>query len=215
MVSESGRTGRPGRPTGRGRPDTPSARTASRPAQRSAQTRPQLGPDSAAEQGAAQPTGVVPRLRNSLRITQRAIVVVVVLVILLVSYATTLRVYLNQQYQLAELRQQIAAHEESISRLGDEIERWEDPEYVKIQARERLGWVVPGEIGFRVLGPDGKPYGGGSQIGAAKLPEGEYARTWWDRMWSSVAAADDPAPIEDASISEPVRPDEPEPTTGP
>ena len=135
-----------------------------------------------------------PRLRDGLRVTQRAVILGVVMVVLLFSYATTLRVYFNQQYRIAEAREQIAQHEQSISSLEDEVERWNDPEYVKIQARERLGWVVPGETGFRVIGPDGQPYGGGSQIGAAQLPPGEYAKTWWERMWGSVAAADDPTP---------------------
>lgn len=147
--------------------------------------------------------------------TQRAIILAVVLVVLLVSYATTLRVYFNQQYHLAQTRQQIAQHEDSIAKLSDEIERWNDPEYVKIQARERLGWVVPGETGYRVIGPDGEPYGGGSQIGSAQLPEGEYARTWWDRMWGSVQAADDPEPVDDEVPDEPIRAPEPEPTEGP
>ena len=30
----------------------------------------------------------------------------------------------------------------------------------------------------------------------AQLPEGEYAKTWWDRMWGSVTTADDPEPVD-------------------
>ncbi|MGB3955316.1 MAG: septum formation initiator family protein [Brooklawnia sp.] len=192
------------RPGGRGRADTPAARTASRPSQRSSSsgrnseaTRPKAAHATAEQPRTPGGATLVPRLRSGLRVTQRAIILGVVLVVLLFSYATTLRVFFNQQYRIAEAREQIAQHEQSISTLEDEIERWNDPQYVKIQARERLGWVVPGETGFRVIGPDGKPYGGGSQIGAAQLPEGEYAKTWWDRMWGSVTAADDPIPQED------------------
>lgn len=208
LADRSGRQGA-SRPGGRGRADTPSARTASRPQQRSSQPHPKNSPVEPSEQ----PTGaVLPRLRHGLRMTQRAIILALVLVVLLVSYATTLRVYFNQQYQMAEARRLIAEHEQSITALSDEIARWKDPEYVKIQARERLGWVVPGETAFRVIGPDGKPYGGGAQIGTATLPEGEYAKTWWDRMWASVATADDPTPHDPAENREPIRP---EPSEGP
>ena len=184
-----------GRPIGRGKDDTPSARTSSRPSSRGASTKAAPAAQKNSEQEPASGGATLaPRLRDGLRVTQRAVILGVVMVVLLFSYATTLRVYFNQQYRIAEAREQIAQHEQSISSLEDEVERWNDPEYVKIQARERLGWVVPGETGFRVIGPDGQPYGGGSQIGAAQLPPGEYAKTWWDRMWGSVATADDPTP---------------------
>lgn len=190
------RGGRPGagRPAGRGRADTPGVRTASRPSsQRGPAKQKPTEPETGLLGGAG--ASLAPRWRHGLRLTQRAIILGVVIVVLLVSYATTLRVHFNQQYALAQTRQQIAEHEASISSLEDEIARWQDPEYVKTQARERLGWVLPGEIGFRVIGPDGQPYGGGSQIGAAQLPEGEYAKTWWDRMWNSVTVADEPVPV--------------------
>ena len=195
-MPDSTRRPRSGRPIGRGKDDTPSARTSSRPSSRGASTKTASTAQKSAEQVPVTSGGatLAPRFRNGLRVTQRAIILGVVMVVLLFSYATTLRVYFNQQYRIAEARAQIAQHEQSISKLEDEVERWNDPEYVKIQARERLGWVVPGETGFRVIGPDGESYGGGSQIGAAQLPPGEYAKTWWERMWGSVAAADDPTP---------------------
>lgn len=213
---ESGRAGRRAASGPAGRPgaaDTPSLRTASRPTQRgvgsskarpgTAASDPTQQPEDAAGQAQPRATGVVWRLRNGLRVTQRAIILVLVLIVLLISYATTLRVYFNQQYEMAEAKRQIAQHQQSISELTDEIKRWQDPEYVKTQARERLGWVVPGEIGFQVVGPNNEPYAGGSQIGSAQLPEGEYAKTWWDRVWGSVVTADDPEPV-DKGASGPV-----------
>lgn len=202
MAADSGRRGA-GRKT-----DTPSARTAARPGERAA--RPRQRPTAAAEPEAPATiigSTVLPeRLRRGLGITQRAFVLIVVLIVLLVSYMTTLRVYFNQQRQIAHTKAQIQAHEDAISSLEDEIERWQDPEYVKIQARERLGWVLPGETGFRVIGPDGEPYGGGQQIGVGRLPPGEYDTTWWDRMWGSVQTADDPTAGEPEPQTEPVRP---------
>ncbi|WIY83033.1 septum formation initiator family protein [Propionimicrobium sp. PCR01-08-3] len=208
---ESGRADRRtgSRPGGRARAaDTPSTRTASRSSGRnsSSKTRDRKASKDSAQKTASTPStqsagenpvsGVVLRLRSGMRITQRAIILVLVMVVLLISYATTLRVYFNQQYQMGQARQAIAEHQQSITDLTDEIARWQDPEYVKTQARERLGWVMPGETGYQVVGPDNEPYAGGSQIGSAQLPEGEYGTTWWDRMWGSVVTADDPEPDE-------------------
>lgn len=122
--------------------------------------------------------------------------VAVVLTILLVSYATSLRVYLGQQREIAVARQQIAERTRSIERLEDEIARWQDPAYVRAQARERLGWVVPGETGYKVVDENGQPLGGGTEIDTVgTLPSNEHATTWWERMWGSVTTADNPEPV--------------------
>jgi len=125
-----------GRPIGRGKDDTPSARTSSRHSSRGASTKTAPAAQKNSEQEPASGGATLaPRLRDGLRVTQRAVILGVVMVVLLFSYATTLRVYFNQQYRIAEAREQIAQHEQSISSLEDEVERWNDPEYVKIQAR--------------------------------------------------------------------------------
>ncbi|GAA2181326.1 septum formation initiator family protein [Brooklawnia cerclae] len=199
---------RASRPGARGT-DTPSARTASRPAGRAGQSRTKGAAKLTAGQAPDPGGSTIAPLRRGLRFTQRALILLVVMVLLLVSYATTLRVYFDQQHRIAEARQQIAEHEQSITSLEEEIQRWNDPEYVKIQARERLGWVLPGETGFRVVGADGEPYAGGQEIGSGQLPEGEHAATWWETMWASVRTADDPTADEEADeqANQPVGPD--------
>ena len=134
--------------------------------------------------------------------TWRLVALAGVLVILLVSYTSSLRVYFNQQAQLAATRAQLQAAQQSIDDLQDQLARWQDPAYVKAQARERLGWVVPGEIGFQVIGADGKPLGAGSAIGASSNPSaGQQPQTWWDRLTGSAAAADDPTPVAQSAPS--------------
>ncbi len=95
---------------------------------------------------------------------------------------------------MADLKAEIAAAEEKRDDLRDELERWRDPDYVKQQARSRLGWVVPGETGYRVLGPDGKPVSGAKLDSTSRLPGDEHSGTWWEELLGSVAAADQPAP---------------------
>lgn len=120
---------------------------------------------------------------------------VVVLAVLVLSYANSLRIFIAQQRAKAVAQQQIAERQADIDSLTDEITRWNDPTFVRAQARDRLGWVVPGETGYRVLGPDGQLLGGGAGIQAeGERPEGEHDEQWWEKLAGSIAAADRPAP---------------------
>ena len=96
--------------------------------------------------------------------TARAIALAVVLLILTISYATSLRIYFAQAHEIASTNAEIAERQQRIRELQGELARWGDEAYVRTQARERLGWVVPGETGYTVVGADGKPLGGGAKI---------------------------------------------------
>ena len=169
------------RATGR-KADTPAARTAARPGERA--TRPRRQPATETEPEAPATiigSTVLPaRLRRGLGITQRAFVLIVVVIVLLVSYMTTLRVHFNQQYQIAQTRAQIQAHEDAISTLEDEIARWQDPEYVKIQARERLGYVTPGETPYQVQLPGARPKND------VEVPEPTAQGNWYGELWTQL-----------------------------
>ncbi len=134
-----------------------------------------------------------PRVRWGLRLTRRALVMLIVVVALAISFGGSLRIYLSQQHDLAVAEQDIRERSAQIADLQSELARWDDPDYVRAQARQRLGWVMPGETGYRVVGPDGKPLGGGVVITTEqRLPAGEHDPVWWDRLWGSVQTADAP-----------------------
>lgn len=182
-------TSRPGAGPGRGRPRArPAQRRPSAPA----------GPSAAdaarvAEQAAQQEAKSSAAVRRRSTLTTRAIALAVVFLILTISYASSLRIYFAQSAQIATTKQRISASQERIAELQTDLAQWEDPEYVRTQARARLGWVMPGETGFRVVGPDGQPLGGGAEIAPAQQPAVPQD-AWWDKMWGSVEAADRPAP---------------------
>ncbi len=136
-----------------------------------------------------------PRGSRRFPITRGAVALLVVVALLAASYANSLRIYLDQDRQIAQARAEIRKRSESVSELDSELKRWQDPAYVKAQARTRLGWVMPGEVGYRVIGPDGKPLGHGVQIEReGSVPVGEEPPTWYQSLWGSVEAADHPAP---------------------
>ena len=182
MPSGPRSTARPGPAPGRGRPR---ARTTAR------KPRTPRTPDKPAS--AASLTAASAGRPTSL--TARAIALTVVLLILTISYASSLRIYFAQAHEIAATKAEIAERQQRIVVLEGELVRWQDTDYVRTQARERLGWVVPGEIGYKVIDADGKPLGGGAEISAEDAEPVEPAGdAWWAKLWGSVAAADQPAP---------------------
>jgi cell division protein FtsB len=133
-------------------------------------------------------------LRRGSSLTARAIALAVVLVILTISYATSLRIYFAQATEIAATQAEIAERQQRIRELQGDLARWDNEAYVRTQARERLGWVVPGETGYIVVGADGMPLGGGAVITAETAVEAPPQDAWWSRLWGSVEAADRPAP---------------------
>lgn len=190
------------------RADSPSARTSARQRVRAEASRSKSAQADAAR--AARQELSEARARQRTGLTRRAVTAILLVGILAVSYFYTIRGYVLHQRQIAVVKKQIAEHEEAILTLEEELARWQDDEFVRMQARERLGWVVPGETGFRVIGADGKPYAGGQQIGPDEPSDAENDPTWWSRMWGSVQTADDPLAGDDAPLdNRPVQPIEP------
>jgi hypothetical protein len=129
---------------------------------------------------------------------------------LTISYANSLRIYFAQSHEVAGTKAEIADRQARIAELQTEVDRWNDPAFVELQARSRLGWVVPGEIGFTVVDADGKPLGGGSELTTGGKPPGENVpEAWYAVLWGSVEAADRPAgpPEPDPAAEKPLTED--------
>jgi cell division protein FtsB len=134
-------------------------------------------------------------LARGFHVTRRAVALFVLVLVLAVSYFNSLRVYFQQEQQIQAAKLEIAERTEAIASMEDELVRWQDPAYVKAQARTRLGWVMPGEIGYRVIGPGGLPIGAEVTMeSSGSVPPGEEPPTWYQGMWGSVEAADSPVP---------------------
>ncbi len=122
--------------------------------------------------------------------TRRALVLVGILLILGLSYANSLRILLNQQRDLADVQAQVTARTAEVADLESQLLRWQDPAYVKSQARTQLGFVLPGETGYRVIGADGRVVvDATTSSGVASSGPADPTR-WWDKMATSIAAAD-------------------------
>ena len=155
-------------------------------------------PSAAAKRGGA----VVPVPESAARparrprrfdFTARALIAIVVLAVVMISFANSLRVWYIQSGDLATADAAIAARSERVTELQDELARWDDSAYVKAQARARLGWVMPGEVGYRVVDEHGQVLSGSNEIEGVGNPQGNQLEAqWWDRLASSMKNADTP-----------------------
>lgn len=176
------RSGAAARPTVRIRPrDTGATRIEPRakvPAGRNA--RPAAARRTATAAGATKRT-VATRPKA---FTGRATVLVVVLVALALAYTYPVRVYLAQESQIAEMKAAQAAQRDVIADRAEEVAKWQDPEYIRQQARGRLFYVLPGETPLIILDdPEG------AARDAGQPPPAAAPDRWYDTLWSSVEAA--------------------------
>lgn len=122
--------------------------------------------------------------------TSRLALLALVLVVLLVSYAYPLRTWYDQRAERSALEQESDELRDSVAELEGELELWDDPTYVAAQARDRLGFVMPGEDGYIVV-PEPDEETDADADAPPGLPDDG---TWYQRLWGSVAAADAEAP---------------------
>ena len=120
------------------------------------------------------------------RLTGRATMLLVVLAALALAYVYPLRVYFGQQDEIAALQAAQERQREHIADLQLTAAKWDDPEYVRIQARSRLYYVRPGEVPLvPIWAPDWAAREAGIDPDAAKKAD----QPWYETLWQSVGAA--------------------------
>jgi len=167
----------------------PAGRTSSgagdRPGARSRQDgRPGVRPRPAAR---TRTGGAAGRARGT--VLRRAAVFAVVMVVLAVLLAPALRSYVAQQQEIAALQQHVADQRSAVADLERQRAAWEDPAFVKAQARSRLKFVMPGERAYNVIDPPAaKTSAPTSPVKAAtRTVQGD--RPWFGDLWHSVQVA--------------------------
>ena len=109
-----------------------------------------------------------------------------VLAILAASYAFPVRAWLDQRSQLAALTEQRDALTDEVADLEAARELWNDPAYVRAQARERLNYVLPGEVGIVVLGTESTPPE--EPVTGTLVPAATDGQQWWSTLVSAFVA---------------------------
>ena len=115
-----------------------------------------------------------------------------VLVILALLIAPYVRPWLAQRSQLAQGRQEIARLQQEVDALTVQRDRWDDPAYVKAQARARLRLVMPGEVGYVNLGAQDAATADADPRSADVAVPPRRGQPWYGTLWQSVLGAGTP-----------------------
>lgn len=73
--------------------------------------------------------------------------VLIAAIVLTPSFST----YLQQQREIAQLTESVELHRQNLDDIQAEQMKWKDPVYIRAQARERLFYVMPGEVQLTVI----------------------------------------------------------------
>lgn len=183
------------------RRSTPTPGGSRRPGRRGSASRARVAAASAGEQTGGRTTDGAPQRtvasrppQPRTRLTGRAALLGLVLLFLGVSFASSLQAYLDQRATIEATKAEIAASEKAIAELEREKRRWEDEAFVKAQARQHLGYLMPGETGYQVLDENGEPLAPVADLADPDEVIKEQPTPWWEDVWSSVELAGNPPP---------------------
>jgi cell division protein FtsB len=143
---------------------------------------------------------------------RRAAILAAVVCVLTLTIAGPVRTYFAQRTEMKQLAASEAALRRQIADLEQQKIKLADPAYVAAQARERLGFVMPGEIPYQVQLPPNAalPSEPGSVPTAAAAND-----PWYTSLWHTIADSPHgpptPAPPSPPAPPAPLTPGPPSP----
>ncbi|WP_415544827.1 FtsB family cell division protein, partial [Dermacoccus barathri] len=130
------------------------------------------------------------RRRANPRTVRRALALGALFALMLVVLTPTLRSYLQQRSEIADLRQQKIDGQKRVEALEAQKKRWEDPAYIKKQASQRLGYAMPGQKVTVYVDDRNKPHAVTKSTGVANATT-LSSRPWYGQLWGSVKMSSD------------------------
>jgi cell division protein FtsB len=187
-----------------GRTDRPRGGSPARREPRESRSAPEIEPDdgdsirksiaASAEQQSEQRLGSAAR---------RAAILAAVVCVLTLTITGPVRTYFAQRTEMQQLKATEAQLRAQIAELEQQKVKLADPVYIAAQARERLGFVMPGDVPYQVQLPPtaAVPAGPGTE---GKLTPSD--KPWYTALWHTIADAPHNVPA-------PAPPVPPAPTT--
>jgi len=123
-------------------------------------------------------------LRQRPNLTGRAVILASALALVVFTLAVPARELISQRQQIAALQSANDAQSGRVEALQVQQQRLQDPAYITSLIRERLHYVMPGEVGYVVLDPSEAPAPTAKKAVAAPV-------AWYSSVWSSVRTTDD------------------------
>ena len=123
---------------------------------------------------------------NRRRNSGRALALWTIFFILALAIAPPVKHYFTQRAQISALNSQLASDNKALEAARQELLLWQDPEYIKSQARERLHFVLPGERQY-IVTENGTTSNTdeGTKV-ANSLTDGQ---PWYSRLIASITEA--------------------------
>jgi cell division protein DivIC len=141
---------------------------------------------------------------------RRAAILAAVICVLTLTIAGPVRTYFAQRADMQSVQAEIAANRAAIEQLKTEQAKLSDPVYIKAQARDRLGFVMPGETPYQVQLPPGAAPPS-NQPGTSQ-PNTSSNDPWYTALWRTIA--DTPHNIPPPASAPPPPPGAPPPPPG-
>jgi cell division protein FtsB len=122
---------------------------------------------------------------------RRAAILAAVVCVLTLTIAGPVRTYFGQRTEMNQLKATEEQLRAQIAELEEQKVKLADPVFVAAQARERLGFVMPGEIPYQVQLPAGSVAPGtpGAEPMAVNPDQ-----PWYTSLWHTIADAPHGAP---------------------
>jgi cell division protein FtsB len=118
------------------------------------------------------------------RTSNRVLALSAIFFILALTIAPPVKHYFTQRAQISALKAQLSADNSALQKAREELTLWQDPEYIKSQARERLHFVLPGERQYIVTDGQTNTSQNGSTKIASSLADGQ---PWYSRLIASIS----------------------------
>jgi cell division protein FtsB len=88
---------------------------------------------------------------GSLRFSVSTLVLVGLLIAGVLIVSPSMSAFVQQSRQISELSESVRLSRESVDSIDQERTKWNDPAYIRAQARDRLFYVMPGETQLSVI----------------------------------------------------------------
>jgi len=148
------------------------------------------------------------------RLNLSSLALLAMIVIGVITLAPRVQTWFMQRQAIFQAQSDLEQAKKEVQQMQVERKRWEDPAYIRAQARDRLYYVMPGEISYLVMDADGVDTSDTSGTVGAKMAADknnaaitdsiyQTKNNWVDAILETVIRAGIEEPVE-ADPSKPV-----------
>lgn len=150
-------------------------------------------------------------LLRGLRFDTRTLTIAGLIVVGALTLTPPIQLLMEQRQMIADQQAKVEEAKQSLEDMKTERKRWEDPVYIRSQARDRLYYVMPGEVSYLVMDANGIDQSDttgtvGAMI-AARTNNGEITtalastkNNWVDSLIETIVRTGVEQPVETAEV---------------